>query len=95
MDLSWDPIKDEEHKEKRGVGFNYVCQILNKDHVVQVVEEYPDQERVIGELDGKFWTLVTELHEDELGTLLWCSNFWESTKKEREDYVRGIANQIS
>ena len=84
MQISWDPKKDEEHKKKRGVGFQHVSKLLSSKYVIQTNSDYPDQIRVIGLLERKYWTLVVEHYEDDLGDLIWCSNFWESTKKEKE-----------
>ena len=91
MQISWDPKKDEEHIEKRGIGFKKVAKLLLGDHVTMPNPGYPGQVKAVGRLDNKYWTLVIELHQDDLGELIWCSNFWESTKEEKEyGRLRGL-----
>lgn len=84
MHLSWDPKKDEEHRRRRGLGFAEVATILQGEYAIKTHPEYPDQMRTIGKIDRTYWTLVVEYHEDDLGELIWCSNFWKSTKEEKE-----------
>ena len=87
MLVSWDEQKDDEHIEKRGVGFSYVCQLLNKKHAALVHPDHPHQLRTVGKIEGEYWTLVIEYCEDDLGEFVWCSNFWKATKEEKE-YAR-------
>lgn len=82
--ISWDPEKDEEHVEKRGVGFAEVISLLRVRHARLTTSDYPDQIRVIGKLKGAYWTLVIEELEDDYGDLIWCSNFWKSSKQEKQ-----------
>ncbi len=53
-------------------------------------EFYSDTEYLIGERDDRFWSVVYEELEDELGELVWLVTFWPSTAKEVERYYRHV-----
>ena len=90
MDYSYDDQKDAELKKRRGVGFEDVVSIFFKTHYWELKNDDPEQYLAIGELDGRFWSVVYEEWEDELGELVWLVTFWPSTPKEVERYYQHV-----
>ncbi len=90
MDYSYDDQKDAELQKRRGVGFEDVVSIFFNTHYWELKNDDPEQYLAIGERDDRFWSVVYEELEDELGELVWLVTFWPSTAKEVERYYRHV-----
>lgn len=86
MEYGYDPAKDAELRQRRGIGFDNVVEVFAGVHVVDMKSDDPEQYRAIGWFQGKLWTIIFEDIEDDLGALRWLVTFWPATKSEREVY---------
>ncbi len=83
MGLEWDDEKSSLCKRRRG----YLLQDLAKMVFASPVGEYthrdyPEQIRLVGMADSKFYTLVFEEIEDDLGYYKHLITYWESEEWE-------------
>ncbi len=86
MEYGYDPTKDAELRQRRGVGFDEVVEVFAGVHVVTMKSDDPEQYRAIGWFQGKLWSVIFEDNDDDLGSLCWLVTFWPATKVEREVY---------
>ena len=93
MDYSYDDQKDAELRKRRSVGFEDVVNVFFQTHYWELKNDNPEQYLAIGELDGRFWSIVYEEWKDDLGELVWLVTFWPSTPREVERYYRHVHSE--
>ena len=72
----WDNKKDKQNREKYGIGFEEILSSTRTEYI-EINPEYPDQIRVLFNVNGYPYLLVYEPKRDRF------ANFWPSKKHKR------------
>lgn len=71
---------------KRGVGFEEAQEIFRHPYYEDCRSDDPEQFRAIGWVDGRLYSLIYEVREDETGEYYRLVTLWRSTKEEQKLY---------
>jgi uncharacterized DUF497 family protein len=88
MRFQFDRIKSEKLRRnpKRGIGFEEAREIFEGPYYQDRVCELPEQDRAIGWVGQRLYTLIFEAREDGEGEFYHLVTLWKSTREERELY---------
>jgi uncharacterized DUF497 family protein len=84
--FTFDPAKSRRLRAKRGIGFEEAQDIFFGHHTVDPVSDEPEQSRAIGWVNGKLYSLIYEVREDQEGDIHHLVTLWRSTKAEERIY---------
>jgi len=88
MRFDFDPLKSERLRAnpKRGIGFEEAQEIFQRPYYRDRICDLPEQDRVIGWVGLRLYTLIIEVREDELGELYHLVTLWKATREEHALY---------
>jgi uncharacterized DUF497 family protein len=84
MRFSFDPRKSKRLRanRQRGIGFEEAQEIFFQPYWLDQRSDVPEQYRAIGWVDGRLYSVIFEVREDEEGEILHLVTLWRSTKEE-------------
>jgi uncharacterized protein len=71
---------------KRGIGFEEAQEIFSHPFYLDQRLEVPEQQRAIGWVLGRLYTLIFEVREDSDGEYYHLVTLWKATKQEQQLY---------
>ena len=71
---------------RRQIGFDEVQEIWLHAHYVDCRSDEPEQFRAIGWTNGKLYSVIFEVRQDEEGEYYHLVTLWKSTKQEEKLY---------
>jgi uncharacterized DUF497 family protein len=88
MRFDFDPLKSKRLRAnpKRGIGFEEAQEMFERPYYRDGICDLPEQDRVIGWVGLRLYTLILEVREDELGELYHLVTLWKATREERDLY---------
>ena len=90
VQITWDPEKADANAEKHGISFEEAATVLLSETAIRFEDDYPDEERFIsiGYSSQARVLMVVYCYrfEDEIRII----SARRATKKEREQYEKGI-----
>ncbi len=90
MRFRYDKKKCEQLKSnpKRGIGFEEVQEIWFHPYYEDRRSDVPEQFRAIGWANGKLYSVIYEVREDDDGEYFHLVTLWKSTKEEKKIYEK-------
>jgi len=88
MRFDFDVRKSERLRSnpKRGIGFEESQQIFSRPYWLDRRSDVPEQYVAVGWVDGRLFSVIFEVREDEDGEVLHLVTLWRSTKEEVKAY---------
>ena len=88
--FTFDDRKSEKLKAdpRRQIGFFEVQEIWSHPHYVDCRSDDPEQFRAIGWVQGRLYSVIYEVREDEEGEYYHPVTLWKSTKQEEMLYEK-------
>jgi uncharacterized DUF497 family protein len=88
MRFDFDPRKSRRLRSnpRRGVGFEEAQEIFSHPYYLDQRLELPEQQRAIGWVAGRLYTLIFEVREDTEGEYYHLVTLWKATKQEQHLY---------
>jgi uncharacterized DUF497 family protein len=88
MRFDFDVRKSERLRSnpKRGIGFEESQQIFSRPYWLDRRSDVPEQYVAVGWVDGRLFSVIFEVREDEDGEVLHLVTLWRSTKEEVRAY---------
>jgi uncharacterized DUF497 family protein len=88
MRFKFDGKKSSQLKNnpKRAVDFNEAQEIWTHPYYLDQRSEVPEQFRAIGWINGKLYSVIFEIREDQEGEYYHLVTLWKSTKEEQKIY---------
>jgi uncharacterized DUF497 family protein len=88
MRFKYDSRKSKKLKAdpRRKIGFSEVQEIWTHPHYVDCRNDAPEQFRAIGWAQGKLYSVIYEVREDDKGEYYHLVTLWRSTKQEEKLY---------
>jgi uncharacterized DUF497 family protein len=88
MRFDFDVRKSERLRSnpKRGIGFEESQQIFSRRYWLDRRSDVPEQYVAVGWVDGRLFSVIFEVREDEDGEVLHLVTLWRSTKEEVKAY---------
>lgn len=71
---------------KRGIGFEEAQAIFERPYYRDRICDLPEQDRVIGWVGLRLYTLIFEVREDDEGEFYHLVTLWKATSEERQLY---------
>jgi uncharacterized protein len=71
---------------RRGIGFEEAQEIFSHPFYLDQRLEVPEQQRAIGWVLGRLYTLIFEVREDSDGEYYHLVTLWKATKQEQQLY---------
>ncbi len=89
MRFQFDPAKSEHlrHNPKRKIGFEEVQEIWRHPYYEDCRSDDPEQFRAIGWVQGKLYTVIFEVREDDEDEYYHLVTLWKSTSQEQQLYA--------
>jgi uncharacterized DUF497 family protein len=86
--FSFDPKKSAllKRNPKRGIDFHEAQQIWENPYYLDQRSEVPEQYRAIGWVNGRLFSVIFEIREDEEGEIYHLVTLWKSTREEQKLY---------
>lgn len=90
MRFKFDKKKSAQIKKnpKRGVDFYEAHEVWTHPYYLDQRSEVPEQFRAIGWIQGKLYSIIFEIREDEEGEYYHLVTLWKSTKEEQKLYEK-------
>jgi uncharacterized DUF497 family protein len=88
MRFDFDPRKSRRLRSnpRRGIGFEEAQEIFSHPFSLDHRLEAPEQQRAIGWVAGRLYTLIFEVREDTEGEYYHLVTLWKATKQEQHLY---------
>ncbi len=88
MRFKFDELKSKKLKEdpRRRIDFIQVQEIWSYYHYIDCRSDDPEQYRAIGWVNGKLYSVIFEIREDNEGEYYHLVTLWKSTKQEEKLY---------
>jgi len=88
MRFKFDRLKSEKLRKnpKRGIGFEEAQEIFDRPYYRDRICDLPEQDRAIGWVGLRLYTLILEVRADEEGEFYHLVTLWKATREERELY---------
>ena len=92
MGFKFDKKKSEQLRKnlKRGIGFEEAQEIWSHPYYEDYRSDEPEQFRVIGWVQGKLYSVIYEIREDDKGEYYHLVTLWKSTSQEVKLYEENI-----
>ena len=92
MRFKFDKKKSEQLRKnpKRGIGFEEAQEIWRHPYYEDYRSDAPEQFRVIGWVQGKLYSVIYEIREDDEGEYYHLVTLWKSTSQEVKLYEKNI-----
>ncbi len=92
MRFKFDKKKSEHLRQnrKRGIGFEEVQELWRHPYYEDYRSDAPEQFRAIGWVQGKLFSVIYEIREDDEGEYYHLVTLWKSTLKEVKLYEENI-----
>jgi uncharacterized DUF497 family protein len=71
---------------RRGIGFEEAQEIFSRPFYLDHRLEIPEQQRAIGWVGDRLYTLIFEVREDDEGEYYHLVTLWKATKQEQHLY---------
>jgi len=71
---------------KRGIGFEEAREIFGRPYYLDQRSDFPEQYRAIGWADGRLYSLIFEIREDNEGEYYHLVTLWKATDQEQKLY---------
>ncbi len=71
---------------QRGIGFEEVHEIFSHPYYLDRRSSVPEQNRAIGWVGERLYTVIFEMREDEEGEYCHLVTLWKATRREQELY---------
>ena len=90
MRFKFDKKKSEILKKnlRRGIDFNEAQQIWSSSYYLDRRSDWPEQYRAIGWVNGRLYSVIFEVREDDWGEYYHLVTLWKSTKEEEYLYEK-------
>lgn len=90
MRFKYDSRKSKKLKKdpRRNIGFIEVQEIWTHPHYVDCRSDDPEQFRAIGWVQGKHYSVIYEIREDDQGEYYHLVTLWRSTKQKEQLYEK-------
>jgi len=90
--FKFDKKKSERlrNNPKRGIGFEEAQEIWRHPYYEDCRSDAPEQFRVIGWVQGKLYSVIYEIREDDVGEYYHLATLWISTSQEVKLYEKNI-----
>ena len=90
MRFKYDSRKGKKLKAdpRRNISFSEVQEIWTHPHYVDCRSDDPEQFRAIGWVQGKLYSVIYEIREDDKGEYYHLVTLWRSTKQEEQLYEK-------
>jgi len=90
--FTFDRKKSEQLRKnrKRGIGFEEVQEIWLHPYYEDYRSDRPEQFRAIGWVQGKLYSVIFEIREDDNGEYYHLVTLWKSTSQEVKLYEKNI-----
>ena len=90
MRFKFDKKKSEILKKnlRRGIDFNEAQQIWSSSYYLDRRSDWPEQYRAIGWVNGRLYSVIFEVREDDRGEYYHLVTLWKSTKEEEYLYEK-------
>jgi len=90
--FKFDKKKSEQLRKnpKRGIGFEEAQEIWRHPYYEDYRSDAPEQFRVIGWVQGKLYSVIYEIREDDEGEYYHLVTLWKSTSQEVKLYEKNI-----
>ena len=90
MRFKYDSRKGKKLKAdpRRNISFSEVQEIWTHPHYVDCRSDDPEQFRAIGWVQGKLYSVIYEIREDDNGEYYHLVTLWRSTKQEEQLYEK-------
>ena len=91
MRFEFDSEKSEKLRNdpRRNIGFEEIQEIWNHYHYVDFRSDDPEQFRAIGWAQGRLYSVIYEVREDQEGEYYHLVTLWKATKQEERLYDDG------
>ena len=88
MRFHFDPRKSRRLKanSKRGIGFEEAKEIFGHPYYLDQRSDLPAQQRAIGWVGERLYTVIFEVREDEDGEYYHLVTLWKATQEEQQLY---------
>lgn len=88
MRFRFDAAKSRKLRKnpRRGIGFEEAQEIFTHPYYLDQRLEMPEQCRAIGWVNGRLYSLIFEIREDNQGEYCHPVTLWKATREERELY---------
>jgi uncharacterized DUF497 family protein len=88
MRFEFDPHKSERLRAnpKRGIGFEEAQELFERLYYRDRICDLPEQDRAIGWVGLRLYTLIFEVREDDEGEYCHLVTLWKATREERRLY---------
>jgi uncharacterized DUF497 family protein len=86
--FKYDPRKSKALKRnpKRGIDFEEAQTLWQQPYYLDQRSDIPEQYRAIGWVNGKLYSVIFEIREDELGEYNHLVTLWQATREEQKIY---------
>jgi uncharacterized DUF497 family protein len=71
---------------KRAIGFEEPQELFSHPHYLDQRSDEPEQYRAIGWVQGRLYSVIFEIRQDNEGELCHMVTLWKSTRQERKLY---------
>jgi len=88
MRFEFDPRKSQvlRNNPRRGIGFEEAQEIFSHPYYLDHRSDEPEQQRAIGWVGERLYTVIFEIREDDIGEYWHLVTLWRSTKQEQQLY---------
>ena len=92
MRFHFDPEKSIRLRAnpERGIGFEEVQTLFDREHITDRRSDDPEQFRAIGWVNGTLYSVIYEVRQDREGEFYHLVTLWKATKEERRAYAENI-----
>jgi uncharacterized DUF497 family protein len=90
MRFHFDPRKSERLRSnlRRAIGFEEAQEIFDRPYYLDQSSDFPEQDRAVGWLGDRLFSLTFEVREDDEGEFYHLVTLWKSTRFEEELYAK-------
>ena len=88
MRFHFDAVKSKRLRAnpRRGIGFEEAQNIFARPYYLDQRSDFPEQYRAIGWVEGRLYSLIFEVREDDQGEYYHLVTLWKATKEEQQLY---------
>ena len=78
---------DLRSNSHRGIGFEEAQRLFDSPYYQDVRQDCPEQHRAIGWVNGRLYSVIFEIREDQDGGYYHLVTLWKSTRQEEKLYA--------
>jgi uncharacterized DUF497 family protein len=74
-------------KRKHGISLEQASEVFDQIHLIDHMNDDPEQYRAIGWWQGRLWSVIFEVRQDRMGEYRHLVTAWKATVQEEQAYA--------